>query len=636
MMRAMVKDRPLIWHTQFTGRIKQTSWKDGKLTVKAQDEIRGLPDNEFVYDYQNLGTVISGKSYGVVKAIVGTEVMFDDKGEVSYIVRKQKTSANWFNIAWNTVLAAHSAVSGNFVGVGLSGLNIAVELGKGGEKITNSYTQIQDDNLIPDDSVFGGVLKFFGGSFAGTADNKNSPLYQSKEYRAVGGTFVNGLYATLSFDDVSGIKIGDYVYARKPLLFSGNPNEVIRAILCGSNITNKYSYPSVATVGDEVTKSWFGRNAKVVSKNDFDSNWNSEFSPLAQMSIWRIVDESSPFEEIKKIAESCQFYFYINADNKFAVSVLNGKDVLKTATNISTYSQTYGNILDGFEFNRSTEDAYGGLTYRYGFDEKRNTFSKKIELYNKYSQFAGKPKEIEAYWINDDDDAYVLAHRALMRYGTGVDTARIPTSLYGILNNVGDLIRVQHTYGSLNYNTFEIVSQGKRFGNSEISFDAESVEYVNAQGIAEWGNGFGTYVSTSKNTWSCVGRNGDSIGTVGTLSSAITVFGTYVSITGDKSAYSNRYVCFGSNSFGRVEIAALRFLSRFGGITTFAMTRGLFNTVSRPLVAGDSVYDCGPISLKAGYTTVTREGLQPNSISGIQFATTQGINTAIGTSFRFF
>jgi len=628
-VRAMVRSKPLVWTTQFVGRVKDTTWKDGRVTISTQDELRGLPDAEFVYDYQNIGTVIKGKSYGVVKAVVGTEVMFDDMGETRTIIRKKKSSQNFFNIAWNAVLGVYSAITANFAGVAFSAANIGFGLSGGGERVTNSYLEIEDDNLIPEDSVLGATLKFFPGSFSGTADNRNSPLFPRKEYTPSGGTFAYGLYATLYFEDTSGINVGDFIYSKKPLFFAGNPREVIQAILCGSSITNKYSYP-----GTYDERSWFGRASRETARNDFDSNWESEFSPLEQMHVQRVVD-SSPFEEIKKLTESCQFYFYVNQDNKFAVSVINGKDVIRTATNISTYSQSYGNILDGFEFSRGIDSAYGGIVYRYAYDHKKNDFSRKIELYNKYSRFISKPKEIEAHWIFDDDDAYTMAHRALMRFGTGVDTVKIPTSLAGVVNNLGELIRVQHRFGSLDYKTFEIVGQAKNL-DSGVDFDAESVEYANAQGIAEWGSGFGTYSSISRNSYSCLGRTTDAVATVGSVLTSYSPFATTIVVGGSKRQYEGRYVCFGSNAYGGVEICAVSSVTYLGALSSLTVTRSLFNTISRPIVANDTLYDLGPVSQKPNYTGFSKDALQPNTISGIRFATTQGINTAVGTSFRFF
>ena len=46
----------------------------------------------------------------------------------------------------------------------------------------------------------------------------------------------------MALDDASKVNIGDYLYIRKPMLFAGSPNEIIKALLCGSNIDIPYIY----------------------------------------------------------------------------------------------------------------------------------------------------------------------------------------------------------------------------------------------------------------------------------------------------------------------------------------------------------------------------------------------------------
>lgn len=635
MLTAMITDKPMQYTTQFTGKIRSTKWIDGKVTITANDELRNLVNRKFVFDYSCVGTIINGQQYGIVKQIVGTSFMFDDMGQVSHIQKWSKSSPKLLNVAFQTGLGIWNAVSGNYIGVGLNAAAIGIELGKGESKLDNAYIEYRDDNLIADDTILSGNgIKFYNQSINGTAENSRGPLYNKKEYTVVGGTFVHGIYATVNVDDTTGINLGDFIYVKKPLEFSGDPNTIIRNILCGSNIDFPYQSGTTYLYAD-------GKDyERKIVKGDFSASWNSEISAYANLSLYKQVGfDSNPFDEIKEIIESCQLYFYVDGNNDFAISSIDGKDILRTQPAIATYSDVYGNILDGFSYSKSTEDAYGHLIYKYGYGGKQNEFSRKKEFSIPSSQFETIEKTIESKWVHNDDDAYVLAYRAFQKFGTGYESITLPTTLYGLLNNVGDLIRVNHRTGNVVNKTFEIVSQSKDLDGNSVSFDAENVEYINNQGLCEWGTVFNTISGTSKGGYSFVGRWTDvNVGTIGTFNQALNAETSFLRKGNYTPNLIGRYIGIGSSFHGNVEICAVIGQWYYNSISTqvFEVVRGLFNTISRPINVGDTVYDLGPANLKNGYVIGARDGYKQSSVYGMLYATTVGINPLIGTSFKFF
>ena len=632
MLRAKTTDTILTWNTQFTGKIKSTKWQNGKLNLTVNDELRNLVNRKFAFDYTCLGTVIDGIQYGIVKQVQGTYVYFDDKGQKSTIRRKSKIRPNYFNVAFNTVLGVVNGIAGNYPGMVINAGAVGVELSKSGEKLDSAYIQIQDDNLIADDTILGQTgVKFYPNAINGNAKNSNSQLYPLLEYNIVGGTFCYGLYATVNIEDTTGINVGDYIYIRKPLIYSGDPDTIIKNILTGSNI----DYPYTRDVPNGENLGYYYNDGVLVAPkpSDFNNNWNSELSAYDSLSLYKQIEfTSNPFDEIKELIETCQLYFYIDGDNKFAVSSIDGKDILRQNNGLATYSDVFSNILKEFSYSKSTEDAYGKLIYKYGYNSN-NEFSRKKEFVNKYSQFEAIPKTIESKWVQNDDDAYVLGYRAFQKYGTGYETISIPTTLYGLLNNVGDLIRVNHRTGSIVNKTFEIVAQEKDLDNNQITFEAENVEYINNQGLCEWGASFSALTINSKSGWSNIGIL-TSLGTspsIGNLGGSYNSYTTVISGLG-LGVLENHYFVIGSSNFGNIEICAC--VNTY--ITSALIIRGLFNTISKPFGPLDKLYDIGPIKLKSGYTEISREALLPNSLSHILFATTYEINPLIGTSFKFF
>ncbi len=652
-LMAMIADKPLTYIPQFGGVIDETTWEDGLTTWAIRDKIKDFPYRSFVHDYENLGTIKSdGKQIGIVKRIVGTDVMFDDDGNINYITVKRGGNAK-LNIGGLISDAVAGGIAGGWLGAaegaGLGLVKGLFGLLGGGDETISGYWQLTDFNAVPDGVVKSGAkMKFYGGSISGVATNSLNPLFNVKEYNVLGGTFRNtqfGFNGTCAFDDTRDIHLGDYIYVRKPLLFAGNPAEIIKAILCGSNIDFPYySGTSAISVG------FFG-SLSTPTLNDFNSVFDSELNSMALFNLAKFISpefDTSPFDEIKELVRELQISFYIDESNKFSIRCIKPRNLISAGTEIH-YRQNI-NILDGFKWSRSTQDALVGVRIYYNWlgdnsGAYLNQYNKMLEVKsNNPISGVNQWGTIESKWIRLDEDAKMIAYRTLVSQERGLDRIEVPTTLYGISHTITDIIRVTHNTGSLGTQLFELESYEKDFTTSKVNLSAVNLSRAYGHGNCIW---VGTSVAVSNATqsgWSVMGASGVST-QLGTLTGTFLSFGSTLNYASGgnigASAGVNlaskkwHYIMFGSNINSYTEICAISDLGILSGgrAEDIYLKRGLFNTIPRTYFSGETMYDLGAIYINPQ----TGSFIPPpfSSFGSYTFGTSANIATNIGTAFKF-
>ena len=637
-LSAMISDTPLTYTIQYAGLIQNTDWQDGKVSFDTKDKMKDLPNRDFVWDYANIGSTDSGgKVWGVVKKVSGTIVNFDDNGAIKYVEVKQESGG-----FWDMLVSAVVGGAIGFVGGGPAGAAIGFSSGlinNQSRETKRSYYQVFDYNAIPDDSVSAGQkVKFYSGSINGQATNLSSPLAQRKEYSIVSGTFVNGFAGTFGFDNVDGINVGDYVYIRKQMFFSGSPNDIIRALLTGSNINYPYfNGGSVLTSKSSIS----GGVVTPVYKQlftDFATTWDSELESNDLLSLQKFIkidSESTPFEEVKQLVADINASFYINELNKFAIKPVRPRGLLSVG-NEATYTESR-NILSGFRFSRSVDEVNTGVRIYYGYignelSAFKNGYNRLIEVQSK-NPMSGVTqwKEIESRWLQRDDDAKYVAWKILSHTEHGVDRVTIPTTLYGVIHNVSDVIRVTHRTGSLTNRLFEIESYDKSFDDSKVTLEAVDVQRTYGYGNTLW---TGTSIAVNTGTqsgFSYQGLNG-SLRRLGSISGTLLAWDTFVTLGNTSSALglyglNGAYIAFGSLSSQYVEICKANF--NFNRMT---LVRGLFNTVRRTYFTDEPFYLIGASALDSQGNYLINQIINKSFRTG----TAHNINSNLGTSFKFF
>ena len=609
-LSAMIRTTPLIYTPQFQGQIVKTTWTDGMVSFDTKDKMKDLPSRNFVFDYANLGSTDGKLVWGRVTKVFGTQVMFDDKGDMTYIERKKPGVSFLQSLTSGVLGGIVGAIGGGWAGFGALFANGFLHNLPTSDINQGGYYKVTDYNAIPDDTVRSGAkIKFLQGSYSGIATNSNSPLAFGTEYTINGGTMRNGYLGTFAIDTTDGINIGNFVYARKPIVYRGSPKTIIEALLCGSNIDYKY--------GTE----------------DFADNWDDELKSMELMDISNIIaidSNSTPFEEVKGICKELQLSFFINEDNKFAVRSIRPRGLINSG-DCATYTQAL-NILDGFSFERGSEEAIAGVKFYYGYVGEnngafKNGFNKCITMNNSNSiEGITTWEEIQSKWIHFDDDAKTIAWRIQMDKGRGVDRINLPTTLYGVQHNLSDLIRVTHNTGSLHSRLFEIESYDKSFDDSTVTLQAVDVERTYGYGNCLWETGSESVNTGTQSGISVCGPIG-SLTQVGEINSGTLLPRGFANLESNiliyDSIYWGKILCFGSIAFDKCELFIMY------GNNTFE--RGLFNTIARTYYAGEKIYLVG----NAQYD-VKGNLISDSLISNFRFATCMNINTNIGTSFRFF
>lgn len=646
-LSAMIADKPLTFIPQFGGAIEETTWQDGITSWTIKDKIKDFPNRTFIFDYENLGTIQNnGRQIGIVKRIFGTDVMFDDDGDINYIQVKSGGKA-YFSIGNTISDAASGFIAGGWGGAAVNaGLGFVKGLFGGRNEIVSGYWQLTDFNIIPDGVIKSGAkIKFYGGSISGIATNSSNPLFSVKEYSIVSGTFRNtifGFNGTVALDDASKVNIGDYLYIRKPMLFAGSPNEIIKALLCGSNIDIPYNSGTSFGVSGN-----FG-SLVPTPINDFATNFDSELNSMNLFRLSKFLSpefETTPFDELKELVRELQISFYIDETNHFAVRAIKPRNLISSGTEIH-YREGI-NILDGFQWNRSTIDALVGVRVYYGYsgDGKGAFLNSYNSLYESKSKNpivgANQWETIESKWIGLEEDARVIAYRTLVNQEHGLDRISIPTTLYGIIHSITDAIRVTHRTGSLGTQLFELESYEKDYDNSKVNLQAVNLSRSYGYGNCIW---VGTSINVSNATqsgWSVMGfatlmatRHATLIGTLRAFDEIMSIDSFPLSdlgILGNSTL--NHYIAFGSNADSYTEICHLIGFDGNSEVYGFRVKRGLFNTIPRTYFPTDYIYDLGPVQLDNNGDYI------PFGASGrgtYVFGTSQGIGSNIGTAFRFF
>lgn len=644
MLSAQINDRPLTYTPQFAGKLLSSEWTNGRVTFELKDNILNLPDRTFIFDYRNIGSTNKQKSWGIVKKVVGTDVMFDDYGDKKFVQVKKKGKTLLQAFGGGIIGGVVGFIGGGPIGGAIGFSNGFISNRPTSDRITRSYYEVSDFDAIPDELVSSGQkIKFYRGSVSGLAQNSNGPLADAVERVIKNGTMRWGIEGTIGFETTEGIYVGDYMYVRVPINLSGSPKEVMEALLTGSNIDTPYKLATTTTTnptnGGVPTYS-------IQSYTDFASSWNDELQPIELMNVGKVLEleNTTPFDEIKELCHDLQLSFYVDEENKFAIRSIRPRGLIADSS-IATYTEGLNIRSSGFSFRKSTEKALKGVTLFYanvGETGLYDGYNKKLQMaFDSAITGVTEWLEIKSNWIRNDDDAKVIAWRTRLGREQGVDEINLPTSLYGVINSVTDVVRVTHRMGSITNGLFEILGYSKQFDKSNVDFKAVSVTRTYGYGNCRWSGTFGVVDSTSLSGISCNGRKANSgVGTFGSLVTTLWANGTLLAaqdagLVGiahfSDQLYGNnvRLLAFGSLVDAYTEIFAGYSLQ--GGALIISQ-RGLFNTIPRTRYPNDIIYDLGPY-------TITNNGKISNAyVSGTtySFGTTIGIPSNIGTSFRFF
>ena len=395
------------------GRVVRTVSEENVITLSLSDDIDRLSKAKFLWDYENLNTSQEGEIYGtvfsisrngtaVVMAIDPLETLREKLNTIS-----AKPEYRTYTQIWKRFIETNE---------------------------WNSYA------IFPGD-----VIKFAPDNL--DADESRTNLIGSKGFNVTLGTQV-GTFATLSFTrPISGVSEGDYIYKRKPLIFSGNPAEIIRTMLTGNNTDIDLPSGSIS--------------------NTFFIAATSACMPMNFRGL--IIDdtEGAVLNAIKEISEPLDAQYYFNRSGKwiwmpYRPRVRSGIDDI--SDHYDAVSGGTDNIAGGARWQTDLENTYSAIEMSYMFnefeDEKGIAYQDTLATFNtsmSNSHYGWvNDKHIKTSWVQSKDEAAIILARYKKNHGTARQGFEILTSLYGLEQDIYDLVRVTHRTGSLNETIFQV------------------------------------------------------------------------------------------------------------------------------------------------------------------------------------
>ena len=336
------------------------------------------------------------------------------------------------------------------------------------------------------------VVEFEGtwlGSYTGTIENDDSArLYGFADTEEAEAAKTGAYYiinkTRLSVRDGTR-PVGSILILQQNLVLSETPANLFRELVTGHCVTPYFGTSDIEQLS-------FGT-----------SRTNTAFQSFSQ----RIDPRGGKvLPYIKDIISSTFSFFSVDVNNKFVYRAYGHRNL---TANIGTIDGT--TLLDSGITN-SLSEAKNRVVVKYGYTPNGNNFNKSIELKGpNWSGTTDNPFELQSKWIQNDNEAKVLAQRILNRFVNTAPKIELVVSLAHSGVELGSLFVVQDQDSGLSNKVVEITQYEKDFAESrKITFrgiDGESV--YSRKGFGQWMGGTvlpsGNVSGTSTFGWGTAG-----------------------------------------------------------------------------------------------------------------------------------
>jgi len=451
--------------TQFQGRIQRAEWSDGRLSLAIQDSLKNLSWAKFVWDYENMGEALGGSEwYGTVTGISGSNVYWNDAYGTKYITRTKVDP-------WT----AFAALAFTLWGPKQAGAYLAAE-----SVYNKRYRRFYDLDVIPDDYIIeGDYMKFSVNNFAGS--EAGGTLMNHPQYQVRGGTVISNI-GTIELAPApleNDVAAGHFMYVRRPLIFAGNPADIIWDILTGTNTDVGWDTTADSSNIDIDYPLWLESRSSLM--------------PLGGAEYFTIIEEEGTgavLGAIQEISQDCLANAFIDNESKFVWKSYHPRTV-PIGTDLTHYHQATS-VAD-LVYWENIEDVYTKFVLDYDYlttePDERIQWGGRIEEVDTAATAAyydlNRVKHWQSRWIKDRNFARQQILRTMRRYGDGPSRVSFDSSLYGLLGTVTGFMGVTHTTGSLGTTVHEITRTERNFGDRRVI-----LEGLNASDLY-YGKGFG-------------------------------------------------------------------------------------------------------------------------------------------------
>lgn len=448
------------------GRVVEFIAQEHEIQLNFFDDIDMLAKAKFVWDYTGLRATVGGDVFGTVHRIVnGSTVIV------------QETPDH----------AVHSKIN-NY------GLEGTLRTYQESWKRLGNLGQIGTDAILPGD-----VLKFHGTHVSD--GDAGSVLLEQQSYNVQTGSFYvvgGGTWGTITFTTpLYNVNPGDHIFKRKPLVFEGNPAEIIRAMLIGSNTSLRLPSGSVHV-----------------------GHYQAATSACSPMHFWKTITdegEGAVLREIKEISEPVEARFYFDRSGKWIWEPFRPLNRNTLDVKADFYDAVDGgtdNIIGRLGYVEESEYLYTDIRVLYDFNELENEFGLQykgmVELSAPDTATANNMyrsmKEIKSNWMRSRDEAVIVAHRFLRNHATISPSVNFETSLYGLEEQLGNLLDITHRTGSLAHRMFVLEDIQMDLDNDVISLQMSDVtdrHFESGYGYLTSGSTFPHAVSATSSCGGC-------------------------------------------------------------------------------------------------------------------------------------
>lgn len=594
-------------------RISGFEVEDNEIEISLFDNLEGVRTSKFIWDYQTLRSEDPASGvYGTVHSIIdATSILVKQNPGAAYGAVSLRGRIN--NLIVQRRLRTHPEVWSRL----------------------NAYGVLTKDDILPGDYIKFGTVDEPNPSVAGLM-LKNNPRYAltSGSFR----TFSGVTFATFQFSsDIKNVFPGQFIFKRTPLVYEGNPAEIVYNIVTGPNTTLQIPTGSVS-----------------------QDHYQAAVSACSPMNFKRTIDdenEGALLREIMAISEPLDAKFFFDRSQRWCWIPyrprMSDRDIDDMTDSYDAHWLGLGNITGKVKWTIDANSIVTNLRIMYGFDEfeldKGFDFQKEIDIDSPAisTRYNGmqRSRVIESRWLHSSHEAVVIGNRIIRRRENGVRYVSMFTSLYGLEEELYNVRNISSRVANMTNAPFSIESIDMDIDKNTIALNMESIdrEYK--------GNGFGYYLpvnagstignvvsGTSKSGWSWLDTTlAARHGTIGSMdvagggSSWIVLDKTGLELQVGSNGYAE-YITVGSE--------IVKVVGTVGGGTSDwkLISRGMFTTdETHPHSTGDPIVVWPTYDGK--FNPIFRSGTIFGAPSGADFATgtVHNINvTNWGTVWRWF
>ncbi len=435
------------------GRTIEIQSSENAIELSLYDKVDIVDKAKFVWDYVGLSFSSGGNVYGTVKQILNA---------TTFVV--EEASDGTMRQALNTIITPEDMAS-----------------------YDKEWKRLGNLGAFGTDTIYPGDILKFGPNSIADAD-AGSLLLQSPSYVVNAGAFrvsSGGTWGTIEVSrPLVNISPGDYFYKRKPLIYEGNPAEIVRQMMIGSNTTVQMSAANIS-----------GSHYAAAT---------AACSPMIFRSV--IVDEGegAVLAAVKEISEPLEAQFCLDRSGRWIWQPYRPRNRSNIDVPVDYYDAIAAgtdNIIGEVTFKEALSSVFTDVRFKYGVDPLDSglaDFSGQYELQRPTTSAAHNGfrsmATITTKWVQDENEAVVIANRFLRNHATAAKEITLTTSLYGIESDLLKVVDLSHRTGSYTNAAFSISEYRINLDEGKVTLVLEDISDLRN------GNGWGRFTAFDEGT----------------------------------------------------------------------------------------------------------------------------------------